>query len=838
MSSFGVVQESIPHAKEVLSFAKPLLSVGIALHRLHPKSKRPVGDLWSTAPRLDFEQFEAVVRDGDNVGVRLGEWSHTEAGYLHLIDLDIRDPALRAEAWATLTDLWADVREYPSVVSGSGGESRHFYFFADTAWASRKIAHSKTFSTVWDASRKKDVKKWDWEIELFGTGKQAVLPPSIHPDTGLPYRWERPLNLGDFELGIYPTVSAATLERWGAWKDESPVDDDDDLLAIHLATPMGLSETEAAALLADLPLEDWCEDRDGWLNAGMALHHEFEGSETGFLLWDRFSQQSDKYDAKDIKRAWKSFGDYRGRPVRMATLKKAAAIARLERDHGIDDLDLGLDDDPDLGLDDLDLGLDLPADLPASMISRNVPKPFDPQWKSNLALTEDGLIKPTLHNVELLVRNDARTRTAIAYNEFTQEIALIRTPGSLKLVKESPKPVRQLDGSIWSVQDTLNGETWTDSHDHYLRMVIETPPRQGGYGIKVSDRDLRAAVDIAAHGNAFHPVRNYLRPLSWDGDRRADRLFIDYLGAEDTPYHRITAAMFLIGAVARVFEPGHKFDFVPILEGLQGKKKSTFVSTLAVNEAWFSELEGDFHDAKGMVEKMQGAWILELPELQGFSKHEVTTIKGFVSRRRDKVRLSYDKRARVFPRQCVFIGSTNENEYLRDETGNRRFWPIQCDVDQINTDSLSMNVNQIWAEAVAIYVEMRQRQPYGTLPLYLSNAAAKEEAEMRQENSRIETQEEQLAGEIEAWLDLPIKDATGFDEEGGGGKPRYRNETCVKEIWIEMLGRDSASLIQRESVRVGKALKLVPGWYKAGSLRTEKYGKQRVFRREGVTFLD
>ncbi len=837
MSSFGVAQQKILHAKDLLSFAKPLLSLGIALHRLHPKSKRPVGDLWSTAPRLDFEQFKAVVRDGDNIGVRLGEWSKTEAGYLHLIDLDIRDPAKRAEAWATLVELWPDVRDFPCVVSGSRGESRHFYFFADEPWASRKIFHSKTFSMVWDSVRKKDVKKWDWEIELFGTGKQAVLPPSIHPDTGLPYRWERELDFGSFDLGLYPTVDAETLGRWGAWKDESPADDDDDLLAIHLATPMGLSEKEVTALLADLPLEDWCEDRDGWLNAGMALHHEFEGSEVGFGLWDRFSQQSEKYDAKDIKRVWKSFGDYRGRPVRMATLKKAAAIARLENEHDtVEDIDLGLDEEPDL---DLDLGLDLgEPGLPATMISKVVPKPFDPQWKSYLALTEDGAIKATLHNIKLIIRNDVRTRGIIGYNAFTQEVTLVGTPGTFRLAKESPKPVQQLDGTIWSIRDQINGDLWSDSHDNAIRLVIEAPARQGGYALKVSDRDLRAAIDIVAHENTFHPVRDYLLGLEWDGVPRAERLFIDYLGTEDTPYHRMTAAMFLIGAVARVFEPGHKFDFVPILEGLQGKRKSTFVSTLAVNESWFAEIEGDFHDAKGMVEKMQGAWILELPELQGFSKHEVTTIKGFISRRKDKVRLAYAKRASEFHRQCVFIGSTNEDEYLRDETGNRRFWPIQCNVDQIDTNLLKENVSQIWAEAVAMYAEMRRRQTFDSLPLYLSDDAAREEAEMRQEGSRIETQEELLAGEIEAWLNQPAKDTTGFDEEDGDGKPRYRNETCVKEVWIEMLGRDSASLIQRESVRVGKALKLVPGWYKAGSARTEKYGKQRVFRRSGVTFLD
>jgi predicted P-loop ATPase len=823
----------LPHTSELLALVKPFIDSGFALHRLKERAKRPEDMMWSTTPVHDFDSFSAAYRPGENIGVRLGEPSLTASGYLQLIDLDIRDASKADAAYAKLRELWPDHDDFPSVVSGSGGASRHFYFFASQPFASRKLAHADTFAMVFDKTKNRDVKKWDWEIELFGTGKQAVIPPSIHPDTGNPYIWERPIDLDLVEMGCGPVVTSELLERWGAWADEPAASGDDDLLTIYLDEPLGVTAEEAAGLLADLPTEDWRDDRDGWLQAGMALHHEFRGSEDGLKLWNDWSSSSEKYDAKDQKRVWKSFGDYRGRPVRMATLKKAAMAARFDREHEqveVDDL-LGTGTD----LDDL-LGpmIDDFPNLPAI----SVPKKHDPNWMTYLQRTEDGGIKCTLHNMELLIRNDIRTRGIIAFNEFTQEVVLLNRPGTFKLKKPGPKPVRQLDGIIWNVRDEINGDLWSDSHDHAIRTVLEAPNRQGGYGLKVSDRDLRAATDIVAHEHAFHPVRDHLLSLKWDGVKRIERLFVDYLNTEDTAYHRMTAAMFLTGAVARVMEPGHKFDFVPILEGMQGKKKSTFAATLSGNDAWFSELEGDFHDAKGMVEKMQGSWILEIPELQGFSKSDVTIIKGFISRRSDKVRLAYAKRASVFHRQCVFIGSTNESQYLRDETGNRRFWPIYCNVDKIDIDRLAEERDDLWAEAVAVYQEMRRQQPYGTLPLYLSDKAAEEEAALHQEDRRLETQEEGLTGEIEHWLNLPLHDDDGFDDETAAGGPRYRDETCVREVWVEMQHGDLKHLDQRQSMKIGKALRMLGGWYAAGRSRTKKYGLQRVFRRAGAIFPD
>lgn len=813
----------------ILTAVRPLRDAGIALHWLRPRSKAPADSAWSTSPVASLDDLRRTYRADANVGVRLGEWSKTDAGYLHLIDLDIRHPEKADEAWGRLEELWPGCRSFPCVQSGSGGESRHIYLVCDRAFASRKLARSSEFDMVHDPAKNREVKKHHWEIELFGTGKQAVLPPSVHPDTGAEYVWEKELDLGLFAFGVGPSVEPDLLEKWGALKtDNAPEEDEDDLAAIVRKMPMGLTDEEIQTTIADLP-EDWVEDRDYWLQVGMALHHETEGSEKGFDVWNRWASQSEKFDKKDQARVWKSFGDSRRQPVRMATLIQAATVTRLEREHEVED------DTPtgDLSLAEMLGDKPAPEQAPVAPLKLEInrPKPeIDKEWRSYLEVTEQGGFKTSLHNTKLIVQNDPRIVGVIAFNQFSQEVVQVAKPRRIKM--KSPKPTVQLDGEIWDLEDGINGDLWSDSHDNAVRAIFEAPKRQGGYGIKVSDRDLRAAIDLVAQKYSFHPVRQYLSSLEWDGIPRMEHLFIDYLGAEDNAYHRKAAAMFLLGAVTRVIEPGHKFDFVPVLEGIQGKRKSTFVQVLARHESWFAELEGDFHDTKGMVEKMQGAWILELPELQGFSRAEVTTIKGFLSRLHDKVRMAYAKRATVFPRQCIFLGTTNEEQYLRDSTGNRRFWPVRCEVDMIDIDRLRKQVDQIWAEAFHVYTRMREEQSWGSLPLYLSDDVAQGLAKSAQENRAVETAEQSLAGSISVWLDQPVRDGNGFDEEDENRQPVFRNEVCGIEIWVDMLGKNQGDLNHQHAQKISAALKQVPGWEAGGRGYTRRYGQQRIYRRK------
>lgn len=326
----------------MLNEIERLVRMGFAVHWLHPKTKRPIGEDWSTRPVSSLDRLKQSYRDGNNVGVRLGRWSKVGDLFLHVIDLDIRDDDFAEEANAKLKSMFPAVGTYPAVMSGSGGQSRHFYILCDEAFPSKKLAHATSFAMVFDKERGREVKKWDWEIELYGTGKQVVMPPSIHPNTGKPYKWLSPIDSDDIDLGLGPVVSADQIAKLTGDTREEAEGEADDLIEDDRTAPLGLTLEEMREILADLPKDYWRDDRDGWLSVGFALHHETEGSDQGYKLWYDFSKESEKFDKGDQKRVWKSFGKSGARkPLRMATLKNAAKEARL-----LDDLD-DLDDDLD-----------------------------------------------------------------------------------------------------------------------------------------------------------------------------------------------------------------------------------------------------------------------------------------------------------------------------------------------------------------------------------------------------------------------------------------------------------------------------------------------------------
>ncbi|MER9680798.1 PriCT-2 domain-containing protein [Mesorhizobium sp. M0184] len=815
-----------PTLGSVFDSVRPLIEAGASLHWLVPFEKRPIADEWSKAPLQTEASLRASYRENANIGIRLGEPSKTDGGYLHLIDLDIRKRELAAEAWARLLELWPAARSFPSGISGSGGESRHLYFLTDAPFPKKKLAKSIGFTMVFDKAKGRDVRKYDWEIDLYGTGAQAVLPPSIHPETRLPYRWERPL---DLDMPFLMTIGAALIEQWGISASTAPQqDDEDDLFSIVRAAPMDLEEGKINEIMAGLPA-DWVDDRDQWLTVGAALHHQFEGANEGFERWNEWAKQSPKFDARDSARVWKSFKGSKN-PVRMATLIQAVNAVKLANDLGLDDdfdLPAVIPAKADSDLSDL-LGVDDPQPTPQAAATDVA----DPDWLHKLHRNEEGELKSTLPNVALIVDNDPRIRGTLAYNEFAQEVVLKAEPKRVKKKRDSAHEPVNLVGRLWEMKDTLNGDNWTDSHDAAVRSLIESKTQLKGYGIKVSDRDLRGGIDMSAQKRRFHPIKELLTSVKWDGKCRAETLFIDYLGCTDNDYNRQAALMMLVGAVARVMRPGHKFDFVPILEGVQGKGKSTFIEILALH--WYNELTGDISDPKQMVELMQGSWILELGELSSMARAEVNDLKAFVSRKEDKVRLAWEKRAKDFPRQCIFIGSTNDREYLRDMTGGRRFWPIVCNlVGQIDNPRLRREVMQIWAEAVAIYHGMSAKHGSADLPLHLTDEAAAT-ALVMQESRRVETSEEMLAGKIEAWLTQPIGTDERFDDLDADAPKAYRDETCVQQIWEEMLGRDG-SVPHTEAMKIGKAM-LIVGWPRTEGPVTsreinKKFGKCRVYQR-------
>ena len=305
---------------QMLSTARDLSDIGFSLHWLHRKQKRPKGDDWQNRAFQNFGLLSSGFASHDNLGVRLGEPSRLADGcYLHVIDADIRVPALRDEALAALHELLGNTDALPMVRSGSGGESFHLYFVTDKPFRSKKLAQS-------DGKFRTEDGRWsrEWELELFGTGKQVVLPPSIHP-CGKPYIWERDFDEFTLQFGDGYQISSDVLARLAV--------PDDATYEYETVSPLEFKAGRMESLLDDLPVSDL--DYDDWIRLGQALHHQLGGTEEGFRLWLKHTERSEKHDGKTatvrtMRMKWRSFGKYRGRPVTMATISQWASEARLE----------------------------------------------------------------------------------------------------------------------------------------------------------------------------------------------------------------------------------------------------------------------------------------------------------------------------------------------------------------------------------------------------------------------------------------------------------------------------------------------------------------------------
>lgn len=357
---------------------------GFAIHWLHSKSKRPIGDKWSEAPVKTLEQLRKSYRDGNNVGVRLGKWSKVGSDYLLVIDVDIRKPELAKEAFAELGRLIPQYVTYPSVVSGSGGASRHFYILTSREFPSKQLAHSENKSQVWDESRQKNVDKWDWEIELFGTGKQVAMPPSIHPITEKPYVWERSFDLDDLDLGMGPFLDAdyiAKLIEYDEERENGPVDPE----AIE---PLGLTPDEVREMLAKIPNVDL--DYEEWLNVMASVQHEAQGHPLSirkqfYEVFRSWSALSDKHDDETTLFKYKSFKNSPKRKQRtMRSIQHDVKELEFERivenlDDDIDDL--GPEEPEDNGnFDDVLGGTDQPAKVKAAAKKQKWESSDAPEW--------------------------------------------------------------------------------------------------------------------------------------------------------------------------------------------------------------------------------------------------------------------------------------------------------------------------------------------------------------------------------------------------------------------------------------------------------------------------
>lgn len=439
----------------------------------------------------------------------------------------------------------------------------------------------------------------------------------------------------------------------------------------------------------------------------------------------------------------------------------------------------------------------------------------DVNWQTKLELDKNGGISESLTNFVTILRYDQRLHE-IAYNEHSCGIS-IRDAELL--------PWEQLKQG-WSDADLASLTAYLDRVYHIF-----------------SPSKLKNALLTITAERSFHPIKEYLEGLpAWDGKKRLETLLIDYLGAEDSSYVRAVTRKTLVAAVARVYEPGIKFDTVLVLSGPQGIGKSMFFAKLG--GAWFSDslTISDMRDKTG-AEKLQGFWIMEIGEMNGIKKVEVETVKSFASRQDDKFRVAYGTVVESHPRQCVICGTSNSQHFLRDVTGNRRFWPVQvtgeCEKHPWNMDKALLE--QILAEALTLYNAGEELILKGTD----AEMAAEKQQEALENDDREGLVREYLDKLLPAdWAKLSLSEKRMYlagdeftTQNRAGVAPR--DKVCNLEIWAECFGREPANIRKQDSYELNAIMAKLDGWKrydgnKSGKLSFKDYGSQIAYVRTAI----
>ncbi len=665
---------------KVLAEAKRLHDMGLAIHWLHPKSKRPIESGWTTGPRKDWAYLKETYRKGLNVGVRLGTPSRLEKGFLGVLDVDVKstDAKHAKEAAAKLKTIM-NGHILPIVESGRGNGSRHYYITTEEPLAPAKAFSSpdvvKVFmpGSIGQKHSKRDAAglsteeleagwrmRAAWEIGVMGEGQQVVLPPSVHPDSQKEYKWLRgftpALNL-DFDAGVLPKPDLV---------DKSVHKD------AH--TTNGVKEKPGKKALEDFRLEpvevSWLPISDKY--KAMIVTGEGVSDRSAMLLPVSAALLKAGCTKNEILNILTDAKTFLGQcsydhaktrdQVRAARWVWNYTLAKVFEQNSAERF--FREEPPE------------PVKLSPDKLAYQQ-KRFDEfastNWRLTLDLNKNETVRGTLRNTVLILENEIGEgmvkRDTFAYRDFYS----MATPWG-----------GQVDAALTD-DDVIKIKLWIAQH----------------FGCEPNKNIIGEALTILATRNAFDPVVDWLEALpAWDGVDRLDGWLKAHFHAKgDDEYLAQVFRKWLVAMVMRILKPGAKFDWMPIFEGAQGVGKSSF-GRLLCGEKYFLDWLPDLNN-KDAALALQGVWSVEMGELASFRKNEIESVKAFITRTVDKVRPPYGERWLESKRRCVFFGTTNFETYLRDDSGNRRFKPVK--VGRLDFETLEDERDQLFAEALWLY---------------------------------------------------------------------------------------------------------------------------------------
>lgn len=683
---------------------KRLHALGFAIHWLKQRSKVPAKAGWTSGPRSSLVELKNSYIKGYNVGVRLGSVSKIGKHFLAVIDLDIKssESRHRLEAEKKLFELFPEAKTSPLVFSGRGNGSAHYYILTKEPLSgeNRKGMSSDIVKVEMPSAEKPSKREIErlskeelekgirlrpaWEISLMSEGRQVVLPGSVHPDTGAFYSWARKVAEDGSNMPVISTQATISTALSSA---DAPISEKD--LPIKFVPvdvdKLGLREDQLEALKTG----EGVEDRSAYcFSLCMALlQRKVEEDKIISILTNKdfFLGQVGFDHAKTTSR------------VRAAIWVKKYCLAK--------------------ALEKVNANL-----FVHEIVEEGQPVP---DWMQSLDQTTGKGITPklkaTFKNALTILENDV-SPALVKRNLFSNEDFFgVDTPWGFKAGQKR-------SGGI---EDALFVKNWL-----IHRWGFEAP-------VNLIEEVL---LHIASQ-NEFHPVREFLEALEWDGVSRIDTAFKTYLNAKmPEPYLTDVTRKFFIALVKRIYEPGAKFDHIPVFEGKQGIGKSSF-GKLLVGKEWFMDGLPDLAD-KDAALNLQGIWLVEMSELSALYRSQLETAKAFISRETDKVRPPYGRRRIDLPRQCCFLGTTNSEDYLSDPTGNRRYWPVR--VEQVDFAALERDRLQLLAEAKFLF-------DFANEPLWL-RGKSKKQAEAIQELRRLEDESDAMATKFLEFLNKPEKD--------------------------------------------------------------------------------